>query len=57
MMNKPRDWMSEHGEYEYYALILSDFNPFVANQIMENCSLSDIAKAVTAKEIYHKKSK
>lgn len=56
-MNKASDWMYEHGEYDYYALVLSDFNPFVAKQIMENCSANEIAKAITARNIHHKAKK
>jgi hypothetical protein len=57
MMNRASDWMHEFGEYEYYALVLSDFDPFKAKQIMSECSLSDIARAMTAKTLYHKKQK
>lgn len=56
-MLKLKDWMVEHGEYEGYALILSDFDPFRAKQILDNCSYVEIAEAIVAKRLFNKVEK
>jgi len=53
-MKDTGDWIHSYGEYEAYALILCDFDPYRANLVIENCSLEEIAKALALKKLYNK---
>jgi len=53
-MFSTKDWMTEYGEYEFFALVLSNFDPYRADLILHNCDYVDIAKAVVAKRLYEK---
>lgn len=42
------------GRYEYYAHILSDFDPIQANKIIETCSIEQVTKAIMARYLANK---
>ncbi len=47
-----QDWIAEVGTYEYYSLILSNFNPVVARQILDNPA-DHIARAWVSLQCYN----
>ena len=51
----PNDLVVEvGGAYVYYCYVLADFNPLRAKELVAECSIEDITKAMMAREAYHK---
>jgi len=44
------------GSYEYYAYVLSDFDPIRAQEIIDNCSIEQVTKAMMARYNFNKPS-
>lgn len=42
------------GTYEYYAYVLTDFNPIEAEKLIETCSIEQITKAMMARYLANK---
>ena len=53
----PNDLVVEvGGAYIYYCYVLADFNPLRAEELVAECSVEDITKAMMAREAYHRPS-
>jgi len=42
------------GAYTYYCYVLADFDPLRAQELVADCSVEDITKAMMAREAYHR---
>ncbi len=45
------------GAYKFYCYVLADFNPILARELEAECSIEEIAMAISAKAAYNKVEK